>query len=63
MKKLTNNMPSAGLVEAYLKEIAKGYGVQWNPDLKQAGGDQIVEVQGPAVSGYRSHAVSKLVNP
>jgi len=52
MKKITNNMPSADLVEAYLTEIAKGYGVQWNPGLKQAGGDQSDEVQGLAVSGY-----------
>jgi vacuolar protein sorting-associated protein IST1 len=49
MKKLTNNMPSASLVEAYLTEIAKGYGVQWNPNL---GSNQSDEVQGPAVSGY-----------
>lgn len=48
MKKLTNDMPSAGLVEAYLTEIAKGYGVQWNPSLKQVDGDQSDEVQGPA---------------
>jgi len=48
MKKITNNMPSANLVEAYLTEIAKGYGVQWNPNLKQAGGDQSDEVQGLA---------------
>lgn len=47
MKKLTNNMPSASLVDAYLTEIAKGYGVQWSPDLKQAGGDQSKEVEGP----------------
>jgi len=48
MKKITNNMPSASLVEAYLTEIAKGYGVQWKPDLKQAGGDRSDEVQGLA---------------
>lgn len=54
MKKLTNNMPSANLVDAYLTEIAKGYGVQWNPDRKQAGGDQSDEVKGPVVSGYPS---------
>ena len=52
MKKITNNMPSASLVEAYLTEIAKGYGVQWNPDLKQASGDRSDEVQGLAVSTY-----------
>ncbi|KAH9178874.1 DUF292-domain-containing protein [Lactarius sanguifluus] len=48
MKKLTNDMPSVGLVEAYLTEIAKGYGVQWNPSLKQVDGDQSDEVQGLA---------------
>ncbi|KAF8272985.1 DUF292-domain-containing protein [Lactarius quietus] len=47
MKKLTNNMPSATLVEAYLAEIAKGYGVQWNADLKQASGDQSDKAEGP----------------
>ncbi len=53
MKKLTNDMPSASLVDAYLTEIAKGYGVQWNPDLKQAGGDQSDQVeQGLVVSRY-----------
>ena len=46
MKKLTNDMPSASLVEAYLTEIAKGYGVQW----RQAGGDQSDEVERPVVS-------------
>lgn len=40
MKKLTNNMPSADLVEGYLTEIARGYGVQWNSDPKQAVDDQ-----------------------
>ncbi|KAI0068003.1 DUF292-domain-containing protein [Artomyces pyxidatus] len=30
MKKLTVDMPSAELVDAYLTEIAKGYGVQWS---------------------------------
>lgn len=54
MKKITNSMPPASLVEAYLAEIAKGYGVQWNPDLKQAGGDQSKELEGPVVSGYPS---------
>jgi len=43
MKKLTNDMPSASLVEAYLTEIAKGYGVQW----QQAGGDQSEKVERP----------------
>ncbi|KAI0274909.1 regulator of Vps4 activity in the MVB pathway-domain-containing protein [Gloeopeniophorella convolvens] len=45
MKKLTNDTPSADLVEGYLTEIAKGYGVQWNSDLKQVGGDQNEEAQ------------------
>jgi|SRR5580693_6673750 vacuolar protein sorting-associated protein IST1 len=40
MKKLANNMPSADLVEAYLTEIARGYGVRWTSDLKQIGDDQ-----------------------
>jgi len=30
MKKIATNMPSAELVEGYLAEIARGYGVQWN---------------------------------
>lgn len=31
MKKLTVEMPSAALVDAYLAEIAKGYNIQWSP--------------------------------
>ncbi|KAI0323107.1 regulator of Vps4 activity in the MVB pathway-domain-containing protein [Amylostereum chailletii] len=31
MKKLTVEMPSSELVDAYLTEIAKGYGVRWSP--------------------------------
>lgn len=31
MKKLTIDMPSSELVDAYLTEIAKGYGVNWAP--------------------------------
>ncbi|THH19380.1 hypothetical protein EW146_g1782 [Bondarzewia mesenterica] len=31
MKKLTVDMPSSELVDAYLSEIAKGYGVRWTP--------------------------------
>ena len=40
MKKLAINMPSVDLVEAYLLEIARGYGVRWTSDLKQIGDDQ-----------------------
>lgn len=29
---MTFHTPSADLVNAYLKEIAKGYGVDWSPD-------------------------------
>jgi vacuolar protein sorting-associated protein IST1 len=39
MKKLANNMPSADLVEAYLTEIARGYGVRWTSDPKQVSDD------------------------
>lgn len=41
MKKLANDMPSANLVEGYLTEIARGYGVRWtsDPDPKQVGDD------------------------
>lgn len=31
MKKLSVGAPSPELVEAYLTEIAKGYGVKWTP--------------------------------
>lgn len=31
MKKLSVETPSPELVEAYLAEIAKGYGVKWMP--------------------------------
>ena len=33
-------MPSADLVEAYLTEIARGYGVRWTSDPKQIGDEQ-----------------------
>lgn len=43
MSKLKLNMPSAELVDAYLYEIAKGYGVKWVPpsrdQVKGAGDD------------------------
>jgi hypothetical protein len=57
MKKLTNDMPSASLVEAYLTEIAKGYGVQW----QRAGGDQSDEVERPVVSGCLSFPCGRRV--
>ncbi|KAF7302637.1 hypothetical protein HMN09_00898200 [Mycena chlorophos] len=31
LRKLVNDMPSEALVDAYLYEIAKGYGVDWTP--------------------------------
>lgn len=31
MKKLSVEMPSAALVDAYLSEIAKGYNIKWSP--------------------------------
>lgn len=39
MKKLTLSTPSSELVDAYLFEIAKGYGVGWSPPtaLKKEG--------------------------
>jgi hypothetical protein len=39
MKKLANDMPRANLVEGYLTEIARGYGVRWTSDSKQVGDD------------------------
>ena len=41
MKKLVLSTPSSELVDAYLFEIAKGYGVNWSPPtpLVKAGGD------------------------
>ena len=41
-KKLVLSTPSAELVDAYLFEIAKGYGVSWSPPKsheKEGGGD------------------------
>lgn len=32
MKKITIDTPSADLVEGYLTEIARGFGLQWNSD-------------------------------
>lgn len=41
MKKLVLSTPSSELVDAYLFEIAKGYGVKWSPPtpLVKEGGD------------------------
>lgn len=42
MKKLVLSTPSSELVDAYLLEIAKGYGVNWSPPTplaKQGGSD------------------------
>jgi hypothetical protein len=50
MKKIAINMPSADLVEGYLAEIARGYGVRWNSDPKPVGEGQRGEDQG-LVSG------------
>ena len=50
MKKLANDMPSANLVEGYLTEIARGYGVRWTPDPKQVGDDQRCDGQDFVVS-------------
>jgi hypothetical protein len=44
-------MPSADLVEGYLAEIARGYGVQWNTDPRPVGDGQLGDAQGLAVSG------------
>jgi vacuolar protein sorting-associated protein IST1 len=51
MKKISVNMPSDDLVEGYLTEIARGYGVQWNSNSKQVSEGQSSEVQGLVVSG------------
>jgi vacuolar protein sorting-associated protein IST1 len=49
MKKIATNMPSAELVEGYLAEIARGYGVQWNTG--PVGDGQHGDAQGLVVSG------------
>jgi hypothetical protein len=51
MKKISVNMPSDDLVEGYLTEIARGYGVQWKLNSKQVSEDQSSEAQGLMVSG------------
>jgi hypothetical protein len=45
MKKLALSTPSSELVDAYLFEIAKGYGVSWSPPtpLAREGGNAIAE--------------------
>ena len=50
MKKLTVNMPSADLVEGYLTEIARGFGLQWNSDPRPVSGGQHSDVQALVVS-------------
>jgi hypothetical protein len=50
MKKLTNDMPSADLVEGYLTEIARGFGLQWNSDHRPVSDGQHSDVQALVVS-------------
>ena len=50
MKKLTNDTPSADLVEGYLTEIARGFGLQWNSDPRPVGDGQHSDVQTLVVS-------------
>lgn len=50
MKKLTTNMPSADLVEGYLTEIARGFGLQWNSDPRPVSDGQHSDVQTLVVS-------------
>ena len=49
MKKITIDTPSADLVEGYLTEIARGFGLQWNSDPRPVDG-QHSDVQALAVS-------------
>jgi hypothetical protein len=51
MKKLTTNTPSANLVEGYLTEIARGYGLQLNSDPGPISDGQHNNVQALVVSG------------
>lgn len=52
MKKLALSTPSSELVDAYLFEIAKGYGVSWSPPtpaVKEGGNDaELKEAEGDA---------------
>jgi vacuolar protein sorting-associated protein IST1 len=51
MKKLAVDMPSADLVEGYLAEIARGYGVQWGPHPRPVGDGEHGDAHGSVVSG------------
>jgi hypothetical protein len=44
MKKLTIDMPSPDLVEGYLTEIARGFGLQWNSDPRPVNDGQHSDV-------------------
>jgi len=50
-KKITNLMPSRDLVDAYLFEIAKGYGIEWSPYPEKAPGDEPSEDTTPPDEG------------
>jgi vacuolar protein sorting-associated protein IST1 len=50
MKKLAIGMPSADLVEGYLTEIARGYGVQWKSDPRPVGDGEHGDAQDLVVS-------------
>jgi hypothetical protein len=50
MKKLTINTPSADLVDGYLTEIARGFGLKWNSDPRPVSDGQRSDVQALVVS-------------
>jgi len=61
MKKLTINTPSADLVEGYLTEIARGFGLQWNSDPRPVSDGQHTDVQ--TLVDVTPEAVKDIITP
>jgi hypothetical protein len=53
MRKLVVDTPSAELVDAYLRELAKGYGLPWGSDTAEdvaSGSDEVFIALSPTFS-------------
>ena len=55
MKKIEYKTPPPELVDAYLKEIAKGYGLDWSPDST---GDEDIGGGGGLKVNYKTFSPS-----
>jgi vacuolar protein sorting-associated protein IST1 len=58
MNKLKLNMPSVELVDAYLYEIAKGYGVKWAPPSSRPNVEGTNDDSGDAPGNKKARDIS-----